>query len=72
MEEDQIIKKQRFMEDMRNKTEQEFAYEQERLWQQLHEEKERERQKGELRLRSLEDERYRIEQELAAERAQRE
>ena len=33
MEEDQIIKKQRFMEDMRNKTEQEFAYEQERLWQ---------------------------------------
>jgi hypothetical protein len=72
LEEDQIIKKQRFMEDMRNKTEQEFAYEQERLWQQLHEEKERERQKGELRLRSLEDERYRIEQELAAERAQRE
>ena len=72
MEEDQIIKKQRFMEDMRNKTEQEFAYEQERLWQQLHEEKERERQKGELRLRSLEDERYRIEHELAAERAQRE
>jgi len=49
------------MEEMRNKTEQEFTYEQERLWRQLHEEKEQERARGEARLRSLEDERYRIE-----------
>ena len=66
------MRKQRFMEEMRNKTEQEFQYEQERLWQQMHEEKERERGKGEARLRSLEDERYRIEQQLALERQERE
>lgn len=57
LEEDQIIRKQRFMEEMRNKTEQEFNYEQERLWQQLHEEKEQERRRGEQKLRSLENER---------------
>jgi hypothetical protein len=49
------------MEEMRNKTELEFNQEQERLWQQMHEEKERERKRGEQKLRSLEDERFRIE-----------
>jgi hypothetical protein len=41
--------------------EQDFAVEQQRLWATLHEEKERERARGEARLRGLEEERMRIE-----------
>lgn len=49
------------MEDMRSRNEEDFSDEQERLWAQLNEEKERERARGEARLRSLEEERARIE-----------
>ncbi len=53
--------KQKFMEDMRNRNEMDFAAEQERLWMQLQAEKEHERARGEARLRNLEEERFKIE-----------
>lgn len=57
---------------MRAKTEQEFQHEQERLWRQMQDEKDRERAAAAARLRDLEEERSRIEGALERERVERE
>ena len=57
---------------MRFKNESAFGNDQQRLWEKMNEEKEREKRKNEGKLRELDEERHRLEIALEREREERE
>lgn len=58
LEEDQILRKQQFLEEMRIKGEMQNSMEQERVWIAMNEDREREKDRVRMRMEGLDRERY--------------